>query len=381
MNAVALTTALLEFDSRNPALAPGAPGEGPVAHMLADILAGWGFDVQLTQVAPGRPNVIARAGRPGGRSLLLNGHLDVVGVEGMIHPPFVPTQRNGRLYGRGAADMKGGVAAMCVAARAAMEHGLDGEVIVAAVIDEEYTSLGTRHLVASEVHADAAIVTEPTRLAICPAHRGFVWAEVDVHGRAAHGSRYDLGVDAITHAALFIAELDRVQREELAKEEHPLLGRASLHASTIRGGTGLSTYPESCTVALERRTIPGEVAPIFLREIERACDAVRARDGSFRASVRLTGAQGPSNVPADAPIVRALEQALVTEQRSPVVEGMPAWTDCAILNEAGIPAVCFGPGDIALAHAAEEYIPVEEIEAAARVLHRVILDWCNAAVQ
>jgi acetylornithine deacetylase len=273
--------------------------------------------------------------------------------------------------------MKGGIAAMCVAAHQAIKHGLDGEVVIAAVIDEEYDSLGTQALLSNGIRTDAAIVTEATRLAICPAHRGFLWAEVDVHGQAAHGSRYDIGVDAITHAGLFLAELDRIQRELLPKRIHPLLGRASLHASTIQGGTGITTYPASCRVAIERRTIPGEGKETFQKELDSACDAVRVVYPSFQADVRIMGGQGPSDVPGNAPIVQTLSQAICAEQLPLAIEGMPAWTDAALLNAAGIPAVCFGPGDLTLAHAPEEYIPTREIELATQVLTRAILSWCN----
>jgi acetylornithine deacetylase len=199
-DAVALTRELVRVDSRNPTLVAGAPGEGRVARVLADVLEAWGFDVTVREAAPGRPNVVARlGGRAGGRSLMLNGHIDVVGVEGMTHAPWDPVVSEGRIYGRGSSDMKAGVAAMCAAAaRAAAASGgaLDGEIIITAVVDEEYSSLGTRALVTEGVRADAAIVTEPTGLRIMPAHKGFVWVDVLVHGRAAHGSRWDVGVDA-----------------------------------------------------------------------------------------------------------------------------------------------------------------------------------------
>jgi len=379
MNAAELTIALIEHDSRNPSLVPGAPGEATVAQFLANLLTEWQFDVTLSDVVPGRPNVVARAGKKNGRSIMLNGHLDVVGIDGMTHPPFQPIQRDGRIYGRGSADMKGGVAAMCVAARDAMRAGLDGEVIIAAVIDEEYGSLGTQALIDGGIRADAAIVTEPTRLTIAPAHRGFVWADIDVRGRAAHGSRYDLGVDAITNAALILAELDLLQRNTFATVSHPLLGRPSLHASTIQGGTGLSTYPDRCLIAIERRTIPGEDEATVRREIDAACTAVRQRIGTLDVNVTITGAQGPSEVAADAEIVRALSGALRHEGASIAIEGMRAWTDCAILNAAGIPAICFGPGDLSLAHATEEYVPVQELETAARVLRQLVTSWCNTS--
>jgi acetylornithine deacetylase len=250
-------------------------------------------------------------------------------------------------------------------------------VIVAAVVDEEYESLGTRALLASGVRADAAVSAEPTRLAVCPAHRGFVWTETTFRGRAAHGSRYDVGIDAIRHAALVLAELDSWEREVLVGRTHPLLGRASLHASTISGGVGMSTYPERCVLAVERRTIPGETAEAAVGEVEAACARVRERVPELDAAVRLLTAQGPSDVSADAPLVRALLGAMGGRGLPARIEGMSAWTDCALLNDAGVPAVCFGPGDIALAHAAEEWVPAAEIETAADVLADFVAAWCG----
>lgn len=379
-DAIALLRRLVAVDSRNPSLVPGAPGEGEVARVLDGVLRSWGFDVRLEEAAPGRPNVVARVGRRGGRVLLFNGHLDVVGVDGMSHAPFVPEERHGRLYGRGSCDMKGGVAAMCAAAARAAEAGLDGEIVVTAVVDEEFASLGTRALVTGGIRADAAIVTEPTRLAVNPAHRGFVWVEFEFHGRAAHGSRYDLGVDAIRHAGFLLAELDQLQHETLDRRTHPLLGHASLHAATIEGGSGWSTYPERCRLRVERRTLPGETTATVMAEFEAACARLRERDPSLRVELRHVLTQGPSDVAADAPIVRALERAMQGEGESVVHEGMSAWTDAAILNDGGIPAICYGPGDIMLAHADEEYVPLDEVERCTRVLTRLATSWTAGLV-
>jgi acetylornithine deacetylase len=370
-DAVALTRTLVAIDSRNPALVADAPGEGPVAHVLADVLRAWGMRVEIYDALPGRPNVIARTGRPGAQALMFNGHLDVVGTEGMAHAPFVPEMRGSRLYGRGATDMKGGIAAMAAAAALADDGTLDAEIIVAAVIDEEEASAGTRVLLERGVRAEMAIVTEPTELAVMPAHRGFVWIEIDVEGRAAHGSRHDLGIDAIRHAALVLAELDMHEERVLTTRLHPLLGRASLHASHMHGGIGMSTYPDRCVLSLERRTIPGETTADALREVESAIERVRQRKPTMRASARVLLAQGPSDVAVDAPVVRALSDALRAEGEVVRVEGMSAWTDAALLNDAGIPAVCFGPGNIKLAHAAEEWIEIPEIERATSVLTRL----------
>ncbi|MFL5548966.1 MAG: ArgE/DapE family deacylase [Gemmatimonadaceae bacterium] len=376
-DAVALARALIQIDSRNPTLAPDSPGEGSCARALADVLTDWGFSVELIDAAPGRPNVVARIGPSGTPALMLNGHLDVVGVEGMVHEPFEAALEGDRIFGRGAADMKGGLAAMCAAAVHGTASRPKRQIVLSAVVDEEYESLGMRALIRAGVRADAAIITEPTRLAICPAHRGFAWIDIAFKGRAAHGSRYDIGVDAITHAGLVLAELDKLERARESGPRHPLLGRGSLHASKIRGGVGMSTYPEECELAIERRTLPGESVELAMKEITDACTAVRASNPRLDARVTLSTAQLPSEVSLDSAIVKSLSRALDDEKLPIRVEGFPAWTDAALLNEAGIPTVCFGPGDIALAHAAEEFVRVEEIELATRVLTRVVREWCD----
>ena len=377
-DAVSLTRELVRIDSRNPSLVADAPGEAAVARTLSEILREWGFRVELQEAAPGRPNVVARVGTAGSRSLMFNGHLDVVGIEGMTHPAWGDDSRdNSRIYGRGSSDMKSGVAAMCAAAARAVDSGLAGEIVVAAVVDEEYESAGTRTIVERGIRADAAIVTEPTQLAIMPAHLGFVWIDITTHGRAAHGSRWDLGVDAIRHAGLVLAEIDRLDADELPRRGHPLLGRPSVHASLIDGGTGMSTYPDRCTVRIERRTIPGETPENVRRELEDACTLVETRRPSFRAEIAVTFSQAPSDVAVDAPIVRALGDAIRAQGETVRVEGMTAWTDAALLNAAGIPAICFGPGDIRLAHAAEEYVKIDEIERATEILSRLATQWCG----
>lgn len=375
-DAIALARALIKIDSRNPTLAPESPGEAGCAHFLASVLDDWGFSVDLLNTSADRPNLVARLGPADAPALMLNGHLDVVGIEGMVHAPFGAEVREGRIYGRGSADMKAGIAAMCASALEAADAGSRRQILITAVVDEEYDSLGMRALIDAGIRAEAAIITEPTRLAICPAHRGFVWMELTFRGRAAHGSRYDIGVDAITHAALVLAELEKLERTRESGPRHRLLGRGSLHASTIRGGVGMSTYPEECVLAIERRTLPGESTEKALKEIDSACAAVRERHPQLDIRVTLTTAQLPSDVPDDSPIVKRLRNALKAEGESVRIEGLSAWTDAALLNEAGIPTICFGPGDIALAHAAEEFVPIAEIETAKRVLTRVVSDWC-----
>lgn len=379
-DARALTEMLVRVDSRNPTLIPGAPGEAGCAHVLAEVLGGWGFRLEWQEVRDGRANLLARIGSstPGAPVLMFNGHLDVVGVEGMTHAPFSSVIDGDRLYGRGSCDMKAGIAAMSVAAWHAAQRGIRGEIIVAAVVDEEFESLGTRAMLARGTRADVAVVTEPTRLAICPAHRGFVWLEFSFTGRAAHGSRYDIGIDAIRHATLVMAALDRLQNEVLITHTHPLLGRASLHASTIAGGVGWSTYPGQCTLQVERRTVPGETTASVLHEVETLLTTLRAAEPQLSVSVRVDTSQGPSDVAVNAPLVQRLSAAHAAVRGAPPpIEGLSAWTDAALLNDAGIPAVCFGPGDIALAHAATEYVLLSEIDAATAVLTAFALDWCS----
>lgn len=376
-DAIDLVRRMVRIDSRNPSLVPGAPGELALATFLRDTMTSWGLDARLQEAAPGRPNVIATLrGSGGGRSLMFNGHLDVVGVDGMTHAPFDAEERDGRVYGRGASDMKGGVAAMCAAA-ARLQGQVKGDIVITAVVDEEWQSIGTSALIAAGIRADAAIVTEPTRLAFMPAHKGFAWLQAILHGRAAHGSRWDIGIDAIRHAGLLLAELDRVDREDLPRRRHGLLGRASLHASSIEGGIGLSTYPDRCVVRIERRTIPGETADDALREVRAACERLRGAVPELNAEVDLLFAQPPSDVEPDAPIAKALTSVISAQRMDSTPVGMSAWTDAALLNAAGVPAICFGPGDMGLAHAAEEYIELDEVERATVTLTALATAWCN----
>ncbi len=376
LDPVALTASLVAIDSRNPSLVPDGPGELDCATHLAAVLNAWGFAVALQEIAPGRANVIARIGPTGRTPLILNGHLDVVGVEGMSHAPFVPEVRDGNMYGRGSTDMKGGVAAMCVAAaRAAARGSLASEIIITAVCDEEYESIGTRALLAQGLRATGAIITEPTRMAIAPAHKGFAWIEVVLHGHAAHGSRYDVGIDANRHAGLLLAALDRYEQDVLTTRVHPLLGRASLHASSIVGGTGWSTYAARCTLHLERRTLPGETAAQALADVQAICDELAASRSGFQADVSLVCAQPPLDLALGAPLIASMKAACNANRIEPQIVGLSCWTDAALFAEAGIPALCFGPGDIARAHSATEWVEVAEIEKAAEILEAICSAW------
>ena len=358
---------LVRTASVNPVLEKSGTGEAEIAALVAGWLAHWGYSTRITEVAPGRFNVVARRGEGAGRVLLLNGHLDTVGVEGMPDP-FSGTAREGRLYGRGAADMKGGAACILTAAARLASEEIRGKLIIALTADEEHASLGMEALVASGIRADAAVVCEPTSLAVMPAHKGFLWIGADVKGRAAHGSRPELGVDAIAHAGhllvAFEAETARLARDT----DHPLLGPASIHAGTISGGSAPSVYPDRCEVVFERRTLPGETADQVMREAEAVLTRARQVCPELDACLEPGLFRAATEVPVASPLVQGLLGACDRAGVPGTVEGMSAWVDACFLNQSGIPAVCFGPGSIAQAHTKTEWIAIHEIEAGGEIL-------------
>ena len=363
---------LVAIDSQNPSLVPGAAGESQVAAYVADWAKGAGLTAEIMEETPGRPSVVVRSGGSSARSLLLCGHLDTVGVSEMSDP-FSPVVRGGRLYGRGAYDMKGGLAAALIACREAARRGL--EVTVAAVADEEHSSLGVQEVL-RHVRADAAIVTEPTELTVATAHRGFVWTEIAVAGLAAHGSRPHLGVDAIMKTGPILTALDDLN-ERLRGREHPRLGRGFVHASLIRGGREESTIPDSCTLTIERRTLPGETTEDTERDIAGLLDRCRAADPALRVSSRTTLARAPFEVADDEPIVQAVARAAETTTGKPAeLAGASYWADAAFIAAAGIPTVLFGPdGDGA--HAREEWVSLPGTVACAQALVAAALDFCG----
>jgi len=356
---LALLCDLIAIDSVNPGLVPGAAGERAISEAIAHELRALGADVQLTEIAPDRWNVVGvLQGRAPGRTLMLCGHSDTVGVEGMT-APFTPIVREGRIHGRGAQDMKGGIAAILGAARAIAQHGglARGSLVLAFVADEEYTSLGAE-AVAREWQADGAIISEPTDLAIAIGHKGFSWVEVTTRGRAAHGSRPEEGIDAILAMGPVLEGLRALEHRLAATPPHPLLGRPSVHASIIHGGCELSTYPDVCTLQIERRTVDGEAEDVALREVQSM-----ARE----AESRLLFTRAPYLTPDDCELPSLLEVAM--HGHSPR-GAMTYWTDAAILGHAGIPTVLFGPGGAGL-HGLDEYVSAEEVLACQSALVRV----------
>jgi acetylornithine deacetylase len=370
-----LVSDLVSLNSINPDLVPGAPGEGEVARFIAGWLDKAGLEVEMHEPFPGRPNVVGIArGRGGGKTLMLNGHMDTVSVVGMPSP-HTPQVRDGRLYGRGAYDMKGGLAACMLAAAQAARHPLSGDVIVTAVMDEEYAGVGTMEI-ARRYRADAAVIAEPTELQLIIAHRGFVWFEIEVTGRAAHGSMPDLGIDAILKMGRVLQELEQLDLRLRSQPTHPLLKSGSLHASLIQGGQELSSYPESCRLELERRTLPEETPEKVEAELAGLLQGLTAADSSFKARLKRGLDRPPMETPVEAEIVQVLQKAGLSGMgKVPELAGVPYWTDAATLWAAGIPAVLFGPAGTG-AHAVEEWVDLASVQTCADVLLAAALEFC-----
>lgn len=315
-----------------------------------------GLRATWLEETPGRPSVVVRGGRAaGGRTLMLCGHLDVVGVAGM-ETPFTPRVEGDRMDGRGTYDMKSGVVAALAACLAAEAAGVNGEVVVALVADEEHSSIGIQEVLRS-VTADAAIVTEPTSLLLATSHKGFIWTEIEVVGRAAHGSRPELGIDAIMKAGPVIVALGKIDPQ--------------LHASTIVGGREESTIPDHVRLILERRTVPGVTRGSHEAQVEAVLDACRAADPALSVSQRTTLVRDPFATPPDAEILALLRQHVPDEPIS-----VSFWADSAFIAAAGIPTVLFGPHGEG-AHAAAEWVSLSSVARCAAVVTAVAIDFCS----
>jgi len=366
---------LVAINSINPDLVPDGPGEAEIARFVASWLESAGLEIELDEPEPGRPNVIGIVrGSGGGRSLILNAHMDTVGVAGMVRP-HEPLITGNRLYGRGAFDMKGGLASIMVAAARAKALNLRGDVILTAVSDEEYASIGTASVV-NRWRAGAAIVTEPTGLDVCVAHKGFVWLAIETMGTAAHGSLPEFGVDAIVKMGKILVELEKLDRSLRAHPSHPLLKSGSVHASLIEGGLELSTYPDHCKLGVERRTVPGETQESVEAEIQAIFNHIAATDPDFKATLRTTLVREPFEIREDEHIVRLVRHHTHTLlEQEPAIVSAAGWMDSALLSAAGIPTVIIGPGGEG-AHAIIEWSDLEQVEQCANILLEVIAEFC-----
>jgi len=368
-----LTAKLVAIDSTNPDLVPSGSGEGAIAAFVAGWLHDHGVDVEVHDAAPGRPNVVGivrgthgDARSDSGRTVMLNAHMDTVGPGGMTLP-LSPRRDGTRLYGRGAYDMKASLAAIMLVAARATTLGPRGDLIVTTVADEEYASVGTQAIV-ERYRADAAIVTEPTDLSLCLAHKEFVWFDVTTHGVAAHGSLPDDGVDAIAKMGYVLTEIGALDRRLRGGAPQPLVGTGSVHASLISGGTELSTYPDMCRVRVERRTIPGESAATVETEMREILRRIAVGDPSFHADLDMGIVREPFRVADDEPIVALLRGATETHLgHASATIGAGGWMDSALLSAAGIPTVIFGPRGEG-AHADIEWVDLDSAATCANIL-------------
>jgi acetylornithine deacetylase len=369
---------LVRINSINPEFSAGDTSEQAIAEHVAGLLSDIGCEVHLHEAAPGRVSTVGRLrGKGGGRSLMLYGHLDTVGVGGMADP-FGAQVRDGRLYGRGAYDMKGGVAACLAAAKALVDAGasLAGDLLVVTPADEEVASIGMQQVLEHHT-ADGAIVTEPTALELCLAHKGFSWIEVETVGRAAHGSNFADGIDANMRMGRVLAELELVEKEMSRRRPHALVGPPSLHAAMLHGGDGPSIYASRCRLTVERRTIPGETGDQALAEVSEITDRLAQADDTFQAAVRTRLNREPFEVSPDAAIVRVVSEATrAVLGREPAQVGKSPWMDAALLAAAGVETVVMGATG-AGAHADEEWVELESVVRLAEILARSALAYSS----
>ncbi len=376
--ALKLLEELVAIESVNSSLVPGALGEQHASEHVQKFLRAHGIAAELEDAAPHRPNVIARIGPHNVQpALMLVAHIDTVGASDMPDP-FMPRIRDGRMYGRGALDIKSGVAAMCSAAVALLEESvpLVRAFTIATVVDEECNSLGTQTLLQHGYRAEAAVVLEPTNLQLVVAHKGYAWFEIVTHGRAAHGSLPGEGRDAIRMMGRVLGALDELEKNLASRPPHARLGNASLHASLISGGQELSSYPAECRLQLERRMVPGETEASVEAELRAMLAQLENQNPQFRSSLRAGLGSRPAYEIAEASLLVARASAAI-HRVCGVCElaGMAAWTDTALLAAMGIPGVVFGPTGRGL-HGADEYVEIDSVAKCAAALREIILEFC-----
>ncbi|HEX6934465.1 MAG TPA: M20/M25/M40 family metallo-hydrolase [Streptosporangiaceae bacterium] len=370
---IELLSAMVQIESVTPSLIPTGAGETKVAGYIAQWLANAGADVEVVDVAPGRPNVLARLrGTGGGPVLCLNAHTDTVGFAGWLEEALQPRVDGDRMYGLGAADDKGGCAAAMLALAAIAESGARprGDLLVACVADEEGRSIGTEHLV-ERGGIDAAIVIEPQPThELVVEHQGFGWIDVVTHGVAAHGCEPDTGVDAIVHLAEVITRLHRLDREVF--QEHPSLlnGRTVFHTGTIAGGTDYATYPNVARVGIEIGTQPGESLSDRVAEIEAIFAEIARTERGFSGEVVVHLEREPFVARGHERLQDIVAKAMTAVLgREPAITGMNGWTDAALLQAAGIPTLLLGAtgGNY---HTAGEWASISELVRLTEILEQ-----------
>jgi acetylornithine deacetylase len=374
---VELLCALTEINSVNNTLVPGAPGESEIADFIGQWFTDRNFEVTRLEATPGRPSIVACSkGAMTDSKIMLNGHIDTVTIASYEGDGLKAIRKDGNVYGRGTFDMKGGLAAQMVAAHRAVQRGITGQVIVAAVSDEEHGNIGTEEVL-KHFTADVGVVAEPTMLGLTVAHKGFVWFDLTINGMAAHGSRHDLGIDAISKAGYALVALDKYAAELTARPHVKYLETPSVHASIIKGGEEISSYPAQCTIAIERRTVPGETPEGVRAELVAILDEVAANTKDFSYELGGGFTRAPLQVSEEHEIVRLIQNKFQSHTGTPIgFRGEWYWTDAALMNDAGITTVLFGV-DGEGAHAAIEWATESSVHIVADVLTAVVVQWCN----
>ena len=369
---------LVQTDTRNPLLCKDSPGDTQGIKYLAELYDQLGIEYKIHNLDSKQANIVAGIkGKGKGKTLLLNAHLDTVGTDGMKNP-FSARIDGDKLFGRGSQDMKGSLAAMIAAAKYIIDNNieLDGSLLIAAVADEEYTSVGTLDLLQNYC-VDAAIVTEPTNFSLVTAHRGFIWYEVETTGKAAHGSRYDIGIDANLHMGKFLAELDSHIKELNNQKPDHLVGKPSMHASVIKGGTDISTYSGKCILQIERRTIPGEKETDITAKMQSIIDKLSSENSQFQATVKPFFQRPQFKVSHNAEIVKIAEEILKEHFNSPCVfAGAPFWTDAALMSESGVDTIILGPVGDGL-HTENEWVSIKSLKDLTKLLVKISCSFCN----
>jgi acetylornithine deacetylase len=373
---------LVQINSVNPGLDPDGPGEEEIGVYICDTLNDLNVPCEIETLSPGRVNVTARIkGSGNGPSLMLNAHTDTVGVTGMSEP-FSGRIEGNRLYGRGSYDMKGSIAAILAVAKALKEHEiqLKGDLIFTFVADEEYESIGAQALV-KNLTADAAIVTEPTGLNLCLAHRGFGVFKLTTEGKTAHGGRHEQGIDANLMMGGVLSILSTLAQRLPKETSHPLCGQASLHVPLISGGRSLFVYSNSCTIHIERRTIPGETKEQVTEEFQSVIDRLSRENPDFRATLESEIWRSPYEVDAESSIVVATQKAANSILgKAPDLIGHTWWEDSAIFGDAGIETVILGPSGGGI-HEDVEWVELDSVYRLAEILYRTIIDFCGKSGQ
>lgn len=369
---------MVKIDSINPSLVPGAAGESEMAEFCADWMRRHGMKTKVYDVEPGRSNAVGvLKGVGDGETLLFNGHSDTVGVDYMTIEPFEPVVKDGKLYGRGSFDMKGGLAASMAAIKSMVDAGIElkGDIILAVVCDEEFASIGTEKLM-EDTRADAAIISESTAENIQIAHKGFAWIDIETHGVAAHGSNFFHGVDAIAKMGHVLIGIESLQRI-LMEGGHQLLGPGSIHASIINGGRELSTYPDHCKLEIERRTVPNETRTDIEDEMQALLQSLREADPKFKGDFKITFYRNPMEISPEKELCQVLKRGTETLLGfTPRFTGGHGWMDSEIIYSKGIPVVCHGPNGTG-AHSKEEWVDLESVYNIARVQAYAINEICG----